>query len=106
MTQEERTEELESSQDLEDAYERAAQRGSTEVPGDPTEDVDYHYVAFVTIQGHLYELDGDQKGPIYRGRLRDADEGGLGQSCIDAIKADLDDVSGSYCLLKLVEVAQ
>lgn len=48
-----------------------ALQGDSEVPANPEDDVDYHYVCFVKshIDGHLYEMDGDRKGPVDRGPL-------------------------------------
>lgn len=41
------------------------------MPTNAEDEVDFHYVCFVksNINGHLYELDGDRKGPKDRGRL-------------------------------------
>lgn len=48
-------------------------QGSSKVPDDPEDEVDFHYVCFVRSQtdGRLYELDGDRKGPIDRGPVVD-----------------------------------
>ena len=44
----------------------AAQQGATEAP--PADaDVDLHFVAFVSREGHLWELDGRKLGPIDHG---------------------------------------
>ncbi|KAI5795072.1 ubiquitin carboxyl-terminal hydrolase [Geopyxis carbonaria] len=63
-----RVQALETSQELEMAYESVALLGDTEPPQDAEEEVDYHYVAIVKgNSGELYELDGDSKGPIQLG---------------------------------------
>ncbi|KAG8909395.1 ubiquitinyl hydrolase 1 [Tulasnella sp. 408] len=57
---------LEDSDDLEKAHAAAAQKGDSAVPEDPEDEVDYHYICFVKSNknGHLYQLDGDRKGPV------------------------------------------
>lgn len=57
---------LEDSEDLEKAHAAAAQKGDSAVPEDPEDEVDYHYICFVKSNknGHLYQLDGDRKGPV------------------------------------------
>lgn len=67
---------MESSQELELAYSLAAAQGDTAAPTDAEADVDYHYVCFAEshINGHIYELDGDRKGPIVRGVVLKPDE--------------------------------
>jgi ubiquitin carboxyl-terminal hydrolase L3 len=67
----ERARVLEDDEQLESAYKAVALRGDTEPPENPEDEVDYHYVCFVRSakDGHLYELDGDRKGPIDWGVL-------------------------------------
>lgn len=57
---------LEDSEDLERAHAAAAQKGDSAVPKNPEDEVDYHYICFVrsSKNGHLYQLDGDRKGPV------------------------------------------
>ncbi|KIO29342.1 hypothetical protein M407DRAFT_21563, partial [Tulasnella calospora MUT 4182] len=57
---------LEDSEDLEKAHAAAAQKGDSAVPENPEDEVDYHYICFVKSNknGHLYQLDGDRKGPV------------------------------------------
>lgn len=50
-------------------------QGDSDVLDDPEEEVDFHYVCFVKSHkdGHLYELDGDRKGPVDWGVFTDED---------------------------------
>ncbi|RPB04279.1 cysteine proteinase [Choiromyces venosus 120613-1] len=69
----ERAQVLEDSQELASAHKSAASLGSSAVP-DAEADVDLHYVCFVKAKdNHLYELDGQRKGPLDRGGLGDDD---------------------------------
>ena len=72
----ERAEALENDAELEAAYSTVATRGSSAVPENPEDEVDFHYVCFVksTKSGSLYELDGDRKGPKERGPLGSEDD--------------------------------
>ncbi|TPX14028.1 uncharacterized protein E0L32_000422 [Thyridium curvatum] len=67
---------LEDDEQLESAYKAVALQGDSEVPGNPEDEVDFHYVCFVKSHknGHLYELDGDRKGPVDWGRLDSEDD--------------------------------
>ncbi|KAG8157776.1 hypothetical protein KVR01_012438 [Diaporthe batatas] len=60
---------LENSVELERVYKQVAVEGISEVPENAEDEVDYHFVCFVQSHrnGHLYELDGDRKGPLDRG---------------------------------------
>ena len=71
-----RAEALENDSELESDYKMIATRGSSEVPENPEDGVDFHYVCFVksSKNGHLYELDGDRKGPKDRGLLKPNDD--------------------------------
>ena len=44
-------------------HDSIANRGQTEVPS-LEDDVDYHFIAFVEKNGHLYDLDGCKSGPL------------------------------------------
>lgn len=67
---------LEGDAELEAAYAAVATRGDSAVPGNAEDEVDFHYVCFVKSQrdGHLYELDGDRKGPVDWGVLGEDDD--------------------------------
>ena len=62
---------LEDSKELESAYKHSALQGDSNVPENAEDEVDFHYVCFVKSHkdGHLYEMDGDRKGPVNRGAL-------------------------------------
>jgi len=62
---------LENDSELESAYRLVALQGDSEVPTNPEDEVDFHYVCFVKPHKdrHLYEMDGDRKGPVDRGLL-------------------------------------
>eukprot|EP00349_Pseudokeronopsis_sp_Brazil_P007379 CAMPEP_0202964712 /NCGR_PEP_ID=MMETSP1396-20130829/8812_1 /ASSEMBLY_ACC=CAM_ASM_000872 /TAXON_ID= /ORGANISM="Pseudokeronopsis sp., Strain Brazil" /LENGTH=234 /DNA_ID=CAMNT_0049687039 /DNA_START=54 /DNA_END=758 /DNA_ORIENTATION=+ len=56
-------EHLENDQTLEAVHTDAATQGQTEV----VEDIDNHFVCFVHVGGHIYELDGRKEFPINHG---------------------------------------
>lgn len=62
---------IENDKDLETAYNAVATQGDSDVPASAEDEVDFHYVCFVKSHktGHLYEMDGDRKGPVDRGML-------------------------------------
>jgi ubiquitin carboxyl-terminal hydrolase L3 len=63
---------LEGDELLESEYHTVALQGDSDVPDNPEDEVDFHYVCFVKSHRnhHLYLLDGDRKGgPIDLGHL-------------------------------------
>ncbi|KAL1518585.1 hypothetical protein AB1Y20_002873 [Prymnesium parvum] len=50
-----------------------APRGQTDAPA-PTADLDFHFVSLVAVGGRLYELDGNNDGPIECGEVPHPDE--------------------------------
>ena len=76
LTSLERAAVLEEDEQLESAYKAVALQGDSEVPVSPADEVDFHYVCFVKSHknDHLYELDGDRKGPIDWGLLGPDDD--------------------------------
>lgn len=52
-------------------YKTVALQGDSEVRANPEDEVDFHYVCFVKSHrnDHLYELDGNRKGPVDWGLL-------------------------------------
>jgi ubiquitin carboxyl-terminal hydrolase L3 len=72
----ERAKVLEDSDAFEKAHEEAAKLGDTATPGlQSGEHKGQHFVAFVKAKdGHLWELEGDRKGPLDRGVLEDDED--------------------------------
>ncbi|KAK1834281.1 putative ubiquitin carboxyl-terminal hydrolase [Podospora conica] len=97
---------LEQDEQLAATYKAVALKGDSEAPANPEDEVDFHYVCFVKSRknGHLYELDGDRKGPIDRGPL-DNDEYLLSESgrCLKIVNEfiKIRGLSGSAGLLAL-----
>ena len=67
LSPEERAVKLEADDAICECHDRAAREGQTRAP-DRDERVDYHFVSFVSVEGHLYELDGRKSGPIKKGK--------------------------------------
>lgn len=81
---------LEASEELEVAHADAAQQGDTIAPANAEDEVDFHYVCFTKSRsGHLYELDGDKKGPIKRS-IAPRDEDLLGPAALKLVKEYLE----------------
>ena len=78
---------LEEDTELEEIYRFVALQGDSEVPENAEDEVDFHYICFVKSHktGHLYEMDGDKKGPVDRGLLS-AEEDVLGEYSRDIVK--------------------
>jgi ubiquitin carboxyl-terminal hydrolase L3 len=57
---------LENFAELEGAHSTVAVKGDSAVPDSAEQEVDFHYICCVRseVNGHLYELDGDYKGPL------------------------------------------
>ena len=94
---------LENDPDLERVHTAVALQGQTTPPERPDAEVDNHYTAFVksTKDGHLYELDGDKKGPVDLGQLGE-DEDLLGPRALSAVREYLQrDVFDQFSLLAL-----
>lgn len=62
---------IENFEEIEAAYRTVALQGDSDVPDNAEAEVDFHYVYFSksSKSGHLYELDGDRKGPVDHGAL-------------------------------------
>lgn len=72
----ERAKVLEDSDGFEKAHVEAAQLGDTATPAPKSgEHSGQHFVAFTKAKnGHLWELEGDRKGPLDRGALKDDED--------------------------------
>ncbi|XP_067842631.1 ubiquitin carboxyl-terminal hydrolase isozyme L3 [Heptranchias perlo] len=66
LTPEEKAKYLEKDESIRVTHEFSAQEGQTEAPS-LDEKVDLHFITFVNIDGHLYELDGRKPFPINHG---------------------------------------
>ena len=97
---------LEDSKELEEAHRSAAIQGDSAVPENAEDEVDYHYVCFVKSNkdDHLYELDGDKKGPIDMGAMPEGEDM-LGPKALAAVKTYIKGEEGGnegFSLLALV----
>jgi ubiquitin carboxyl-terminal hydrolase L3 len=96
---------LEADQGLEQAYADVAQKGDTEAPNRPEDEVDYHYICFVKSHknDHLYQLDGDRRQPIDLGVVP-VDEDVLSDKCVDVIRGMMESEGGNanFSLMALV----
>lgn len=65
LSPQERGEYLKGNKDLEEAHKEAVQQGESEVE----ESVMTHFITFMEIDGHLYELDGTKDVPVNHGEV-------------------------------------
>lgn len=97
---------LENSAELEDAYAKVAQQGTSRVPDNAEDEVDFHYVCFVKSRknGRLYELDGDRRGLIDRGLVLGPGEDVLSLGGSNAIRGYMERERGNmnFSLIALV----
>lgn len=72
----ERAKVLEDSLEFEQAHAEAVKLGDTDVPTPESDKHSgQHFVAFAKAKdGHLWELEGDRKGPLDRGQLKDDED--------------------------------
>ncbi|XP_071446277.1 ubiquitin carboxyl-terminal hydrolase isozyme L3 [Hetaerina americana] len=70
MNPEERGAKLLDADGIISTHKKVAQEGQTEAP-DCNDPVNFHFVAFVHKDGHLYELDGRKSCPINHGKTSD-----------------------------------
>lgn len=97
---------LETSKELEAAYDSVAKQGSTVAP--PAEDeVNHHYICFVKSPdtGHLFELDGDRKGPVDRGVIDEDQRVDLGPKSLELVREyiKMGEGDANFSLMALVE---
>lgn len=95
---------MENDEKLEAAYHAVARKGTSEVPEDPSAEVDYHYICFVKSQqnGHFYELDGDKRGPVDYGLVGQGDL--LSDGCLKVVKEFIES-NGSSVEFSLIAFA-
>lgn len=92
---------LQNSPVLDSVYLEAALSGSSKPPAADTE-IDYHYICLVRRSNHLYELDGDRMGPIYRCHL-EGDEDILSEKGCNILRMYMNSCpEGNFSLLALV----
>lgn len=60
-----RTAFLDTPDEIERVYMKAALKGCSETPS-AQDEADHHYISLVKRSSRLYMLDGDMEGPIYR----------------------------------------
>ncbi|XP_068121343.1 ubiquitin carboxyl-terminal hydrolase isozyme L3 [Hyperolius riggenbachi] len=70
LSPDERAKFLERDESIRVTHESSAQEGQSEAPN-IDEKVDLHFIAFVPVKGHLYELDGSKSFPINHGPTSD-----------------------------------
>ena len=101
----ERAKILEDNEEVESAYATVARQGDSEVPENPEDEVEFHYVCFVRSpkSGHIYELDGDRKGPIDRGKFEGAEDM-LSEGCLNLVRDFITKEKGNlnFSLMALV----
>ena len=107
LNSQDRAQVLEDSEELESVYKMAAVLGDSAVPDNSEEDVDFHFVCFVKSlkNGHIYELDGDQKGPADRGLLLRPDEDMFAEGGLNIVREFIqreNDVNFNFSLMALV----
>lgn len=91
---------LETSEEMENSYVKAALKGSSKAPSAEAE-VDHHYVT-VKQSNRLYVLDGEMHGPLDRDELQ-GDEDVLSKQALDIINEYiLSNAEGMFSLLALV----
>lgn len=87
-------------------YAAVATQGTSRVPDNAEDEVDFHYVCFVKSRsnGRLYELDGDRKGPIDRGLVLGPDEDVLAPGGLNVIREYMERERGNtnFNLMALV----
>lgn len=97
-----RTKYLEDSEEVCRAYTKAAKKGASAVPI-AEDEVDHHYICFVTHSNRLYELDGDVDGPISRGSLAEGEDILTGSARYIIRQYTESKTDGTFGLLALVE---
>jgi len=70
---------------LRELHDEVSGRGQTEAPK-PNADLDFHFVSLVAVNGHLFELDGNNNGPIDLGPVGDGDDAFL-QTAVKHVKS-------------------
>lgn len=81
-------------------------QGTSRVPDNAEDEVDFHYVCFAKSQsnGRLYELDGDRRGPVDRGLVLGPEEDVLAPGGLNVIREYMEHERGNmnFSLMALV----
>lgn len=96
---------LEADGEVAAAHRDAALAGETQAPASADAKVDHHYICFVKSpkDGHIYELDGDLKGPVSWADLGTGDDL-LGEAALAVVREFIrkgPGDGGSFSLLAL-----
>lgn len=98
---------LEKSAELEKAHTTVALKGDSAVPESAEAEVEFHYICYVRSEkdGHLYELDGDRKGPIDTGVVLSGSDDVLCEEVLGLVRKYVDEAEGNlnFSLLALVD---
>lgn len=105
LAPEERALILEGSQDLDSAHAYAAKQGDSVVSENPDDEVDHHSICFIKSgKNVLYEMDGENKGPLDRGVDSTEDEDLLNGRVLELVKEYIEREQGDprFSLMALV----
>jgi ubiquitin carboxyl-terminal hydrolase L3 len=98
---------LEESMELEQAHTAVALKGDSAVPESAEAEVEFHYICYVRSErdGHVYELDGDRKGPIDTGVVLGEGEDVLCEKVLGLVRRYVDQAEGNvnFSLMALVD---
>nr|XP_020447455.1 ubiquitin carboxyl-terminal hydrolase isozyme L1 isoform X2 [Monopterus albus] len=68
MSADDRAKHLEKNQAIREAHNEVAAQGQCRPEADK---VNFHFIAFVNVNGHLYEFDGKMNGPVNHGATKE-----------------------------------
>eukprot|EP00095_Tigriopus_kingsejongensis_P011176 maker-scaffold456_size166325-snap-gene-0.24 protein:Tk11176 transcript:maker-scaffold456_size166325-snap-gene-0.24-mRNA-1 annotation:"ubiquitin carboxyl-terminal hydrolase isozyme l3" len=86
-----RAEKLENSQSICSTHDEVAQAGQT-APPSLDDSVEYHFVAFVEKDGHVFELDGRKPGPLDCGAIKESFAISAAEECKKYIACDPENI--------------
>ncbi|KAG5477697.1 hypothetical protein LSCM1_04991 [Leishmania martiniquensis] len=82
---------LDSFDELREAHNSFAPRTAFENDGPAQKDADtYHFVSFVYLHGHIWELDGLQDGPL---QCREATDANYREALVEVVQRRIDDIA-------------
>jgi ubiquitin carboxyl-terminal hydrolase L3 len=107
MKPQDRAQILEDSAELESIYAEFAEEGDSSVPANAEEEVDFHFICFAKNKhSTIYELDGDQKGPIDKGVRLGPEDDMLSEASLSLIKDYLDREAGANICFNLMALVK